>query len=93
MFHAVETHYNVVLTRYRIVFAIIVKVLIFVFGLVGLLLMILLVYLVKRYLQIVENDNPEIGESRKHQDLTQKSFIAEVKDQKLNSFLGMKWKL
>ena len=43
--------------------------------------MILLVYLVKRYLQIVESESPEIGESRKHQDLTHKSFIAEVKDQ------------
>ena len=50
------------------------QVLIFVFGLIGVLLMILLVYLIKRYMQIEDNekDDVDIGQSRKHQDLTLK---------------------
>ena len=48
------------------------QVLIFVFGLIGVILMILLVYLVKRYLEIEAMEKEEIGASRKHQDLTMK---------------------
>ena len=48
------------------------QVLIFVFGLVGVLLTILLVYLIKRYMQMEDNekDDIDIGQSRKHHDLT-----------------------
>ena len=48
------------------------QVLIFVFGLIGVILMILLVYLIKRYLQIEATEQEEIGQSRKHHDLTLK---------------------
>ena len=47
------------------------QVLIFVFGLVGLILLILLVYLIRRYIQMEnENEVHDIGESRKHRDVT-----------------------